>query len=346
MDYAYLITNNGYILSHPDLRPLYKEGKKLKPKPNYNSVDLSEVEWEDTEEKLRTAMVKGETGTLSLDVKTSVDKGRRVMFLKNDYFYTVINETPFSLGIVLTQGYGQYIFIGNVSVEEGLHDLEAPDLIIASEWTYCETDIDPDHRKLTQLEAVKRYLTGKDADLECDALLIEQTLFDAVVTAPMEAYWTALMLNTSGVDEGIETAFLGTRSGLMRFQRYTGIEKRTGKSFLTSADKENMFTLDHFPEWYRRAAEYPAGQFLYYMPRQETRDIFRDYEADYSATLSAEEVELQAEEGGRKRREANDDEDDDDDDEEEEEGRGKLLLILGMPPFFIHSHSVPPHLKA
>lgn len=27
--------------------PQYWEGKKLKPKPNYNSVDLSEVEWED-----------------------------------------------------------------------------------------------------------------------------------------------------------------------------------------------------------------------------------------------------------------------------------------------------------
>uniref|UniRef100_A0A671WCP9 Calcium voltage-gated channel auxiliary subunit alpha2delta 4 n=1 Tax=Sparus aurata TaxID=8175 RepID=A0A671WCP9_SPAAU len=265
--YAYLITNNGYILSHPDLRPLYKEGKKLKPKPNYNSVDLSEVEWEDTEEKLRTAMVKGETGGMSLDVRTSVDKGTRVMFLKNDYSYTVINETPFSLGIVLTRGYGQYIFIGNVSVEEGLHDLLAPDLTIANEWTYCETDIDPAHRKLSQLQAVVGYLTGKEPDLDCDALLLQQTLFDAVVTAPMEAYWTALMLNTSGV----ETVFLGTRSGLMRFQRYTGIEKRIAKSFLTSTDKENMFTLDHFPVWYRRAAEYPAGQFLYYMPRQETR---------------------------------------------------------------------------
>uniref|UniRef100_A0A3Q1G682 Calcium voltage-gated channel auxiliary subunit alpha2delta 4 n=1 Tax=Acanthochromis polyacanthus TaxID=80966 RepID=A0A3Q1G682_9TELE len=269
--YAYLITNNGYILSHPDLRPLYKEGKKLKPKPNYNSVDLSEVEWEDTEEKLRTAMVKGETGTLFLDVRTSVDKGTRVMFLRNDYFYTVINETPFSLGIVLSRGYGQYIFIGNVSVEEGLHDLLAPDLTIANEWTYCETDIDPAHRKLNQLQAVVRYLTGKEPDLECDAQLLQQTLFDAVVTAPMEAYWTALMLNTSGMDDGVETAFLGTRSGLMRFQRYTGIEKRIAKSFLTSTDKENMFTLDHFPVWYRRAAEYPAGQFLYYMPRQETR---------------------------------------------------------------------------
>ncbi|XP_034530060.1 voltage-dependent calcium channel subunit alpha-2/delta-4-like [Notolabrus celidotus] len=269
--YAYLITNNGYILSHPDLRPLYKEGKKLKPKPNYNSVDLSEVEWEDTEEKLRTAMVKGESGTMSLDVRTTVDKGRRVMFLKNDYFYTIINETPFTLGIVLTRGYGQYIFSGNVSVEEGLHDLLTPDLTIASEWTYCETDIDPDHRKLTQLQAVVKYLTGKEPDLDCDAQLLQQTLFDAVVTAPMEAYWTALMLNSSGMDDGIETAFLGTRSGLMRFQRYAGIEKRTGKSFLTTTDKENMFTLDHFPLWYRRATEYPTGKFLYYYPRQDTR---------------------------------------------------------------------------
>ncbi|XP_036066052.1 voltage-dependent calcium channel subunit alpha-2/delta-4 isoform X3 [Oryzias melastigma] len=269
--YAFLITNNGYILSHPELRPLYKEGKKLKPKPNYNSVDLSEVEWEDTEEKLRTAMVKGETGTLSLDVRTSVDKGRRVLFLRNDYFYTDIKETPFSLGIVLSRGYGEYIFTGNVSVEDGLHDLLTPDLTIANEWTYCETDIDPAHRKLTQLEAVKKYLTGKEPDLDCDSQLLQQTLYDAVVSAPMEAYWTALMLNTSGMDDGIETAFLGTRSGLLRFQRYAGIEKRTGRSFLTSTDMENMFTLDHFPVWYRRAAEYPAGQFLYYMPRQDTR---------------------------------------------------------------------------
>ncbi len=43
------------------------------------------------------------------------------------------------------------------------------------------------------------------------------------------------------------------------------------RSFLTSTDKENMFTMDHFPVWYRRAAEYPAGQFLYYLPRQDTK---------------------------------------------------------------------------
>uniref|UniRef100_A0A8C1B1U8 Calcium voltage-gated channel auxiliary subunit alpha2delta 4 n=1 Tax=Cyprinus carpio carpio TaxID=630221 RepID=A0A8C1B1U8_CYPCA len=243
--YAFLNTNNGYILSHPDLRPLYKDGKKLKPKPNYNSVDLSEVEWEDTEDK-------------------------RVVFLKNEYFYTTINETPFSLGIVLTKGHGKNVFIGNVSVEEGLHDLTASDVTIANEWTYCETDIDPHHRKLTQFQAVVQYLTGKEPDLECDERLLQHTLFDAVVTAPMEAYWTALLLNASGIDGGVETAFLGTRSGLMRIIRYVGAEKRVAKKFLSPTDKENIFTLDHFPVWYRRAAENPSGRFLYYVPIEDS----------------------------------------------------------------------------
>nr|XP_033490493.1 voltage-dependent calcium channel subunit alpha-2/delta-4-like [Epinephelus lanceolatus] len=193
--YAFLITNNGYILAHPDLRPLYKDGKKLKPKPNYNSVDLSEVEWEDTDERLRTAMVRGETGSRTLSIRASVDKGKRPLYLVNEYFYTNIDETPFSFGMVLTKGHGQLMFIGNVSVEEGLHDLTSPDLSIASEWTYCETDIDPGHRKYSQLQAAIRYLLGKEPDLECDEVLLQQTLFDAVVTAPLEAYWNALMLN-------------------------------------------------------------------------------------------------------------------------------------------------------
>ncbi|XP_061898881.1 voltage-dependent calcium channel subunit alpha-2/delta-4-like [Entelurus aequoreus] len=261
--YTFLITNNGYILAHPDLRPLYRDGKKLKPKPNYNSVDLSEVEWEDTEEMLRTAMVRGETGNLGLNVRSSVDNGKRPMFLINEYFYTNVDETPFSFGMVLTRGHGKLMFVGNVSVEEGLHDLTSPDLSIASEWTYCETDVDPAHRKYSQLQAAIRYLLGKEPDLECDEVLLQQTLFDAVVTAPMEAYWNALALSDR-VEPGIETAFLGTRSGLMRIMRYAGVETRVAKKFLTPADKNNLFTVDHFPLWYRLAVEFRPGTFFYY----------------------------------------------------------------------------------
>uniref|UniRef100_A0A8C1XH36 Calcium channel, voltage-dependent, alpha 2/delta subunit 4b n=1 Tax=Cyprinus carpio TaxID=7962 RepID=A0A8C1XH36_CYPCA len=259
------------LLEVMKLAPRYKysDGKKLKPKPNYNSVDLSEAEWEDTEDSLRTAMVKGETGTLSLDVRAAVDKGKRPLFLKNEYFYTTINETPFSFGMVLTRGHGQYMFFGNVSVEEGE--------------TYCETDIDPHHRKLTQLQAVVRYLTGKEPDLECDEILLQQVLFDAVVTAPLEAYWTALT-----VDEGMESAFLGTRSGLMRVIRYAGSEKRVGKKFLTPVDKENLFTVDHFPIWYRMAAENKPGQFFFYVPHDDINKAHRQKKVELMQPCNTE----------------------------------------------------------
>ncbi|CAH2276425.1 voltage-dependent calcium channel subunit alpha-2 delta-4 [Pelobates cultripes] len=267
--YAFLNTNNGYILSHPDLRPLYKEGKKLRPKPNYNSVDLSEVEWEDRDEILRTAMINGETGSLSMEVKVPVDKGKRVLFLTSDYFYTDISDTPFSLGVVLSRGHGEYILIGNTSMEEGLHDLLHPDLTLANEWIYCITDIDPDHRKLNQLQAVTRFLMGEDPDLECDEELVQEVLFDAVVTAPLEAYWTQLALNMSGQVEGVEIAFLGTRAGLMRKTFFVGTEQLSNKKFLHYEEKESIFTMDHFPLWYRRAAEHPAGSFVFHVPTDD-----------------------------------------------------------------------------
>merc|ERR1719278_2177834 len=38
--YSFAVNNNGYVLYHPDLRPMFQEILK----PNYNSVDLQEVE--------------------------------------------------------------------------------------------------------------------------------------------------------------------------------------------------------------------------------------------------------------------------------------------------------------
>uniref|UniRef100_A0A670XWW4 Calcium voltage-gated channel auxiliary subunit alpha2delta 4 n=1 Tax=Pseudonaja textilis TaxID=8673 RepID=A0A670XWW4_PSETE len=264
----------------------YKEGKKLKPKPNYNSVDLSEVEWEDVNETLRTAMINGETGYLSMDVKVPVDKGKRILFLTNDYFFTHISGTPFSLGIVLSRGHGEYVLLGDTSAEEGLHDLLQPDLTLANEWIYCVTDIDPAHRKLSQLEAVIRFITAEEPDLECNEELVQQVLFDAVVTAPMEAYWTTLALTMSNeTEDGVQMAFMGTRAGLMRNTLYVGTEKLSNKNFLTSYDKESIFTMDHFPLWYRRAAEHPPGSFIYSLSFEEEAGTYNELlclETDFS----------------------------------------------------------------
>ncbi|CAL8381798.1 unnamed protein product [Boreogadus saida] len=264
--YAFAVTNNGYILTHPDLRPMYQQGKKRR-KPNYSSVDLSEVEWEDKDDILRNAMVNRRTGTFSMEVKRTVDKGKRVLKMHNDYYYTDIKGTPFSVGVALSRGHGKYFFRGNVSVEAGLHDLEQPDVALADEWTYCNTDEHLEHRPLTQIQAIRLFLTGRQHHLKCDRELIQEVLFDAVITAPLEAYWTGLALNKSeNSDKGVEIAYLGTRTGLSRTNLFVVPELLSNQDFLTAEDKEGVFNADHFPLWYKRAAEQVPGTFVYSVP--------------------------------------------------------------------------------
>ncbi|KAL1021618.1 hypothetical protein UPYG_G00015610 [Umbra pygmaea] len=263
--YAFAITNNGYILTHPDLRPMYEESKKRR-KPNYSSVDLSEVEWEDKDDILRNAMVNRKTGTFSMEVKKTVDKGKRVLVLHNDYYYTDIKGTPFSLGVALSRGHGKYFFRGNVTVEEGLHDLEHPDVQLADEWTYCNTDEHPEHRYLSQIDAIKLYLSGQEPHLKCDKELIQEVLFDA----------------------GVEIAYLGTRTGLSRINLFVVPDQLTNQDFLTAEDKEGVFNADHFPLWYKRAAEQVPGTFVYSLP-------FNTGKENKSVVLASTVIQLLAE---------------------------------------------------
>uniref|UniRef100_A0AAQ6IGU5 VWFA domain-containing protein n=1 Tax=Anabas testudineus TaxID=64144 RepID=A0AAQ6IGU5_ANATE len=273
--YAFAITNNGYILTHPDLRPLYGDGKKRR-KPNYSSVDLSEVEWEDKDDTLRNAMVNRKTGTFSMEVKKSVDKGKRFFF-----------RLYCSLGVALSRGHGKFFFKGNVTSEAIiLISLYLSSLLLFGR-TYCNTDEHPEHRYLSQIEAIKLYLSGYEPHLQCDKELIQEVLFDAVVTAPLEAYWTSLVLNKSeNSDKGVEIAYLGTRTGLSRINLFVVPDE----DFLTAEDKEGVFNADHFPLWYKRAAEQVPGTFVYSLPFNTAQRIGRTMQVpcdtEYPAFIS------------------------------------------------------------
>ncbi|KAF3856312.1 hypothetical protein F7725_017035, partial [Dissostichus mawsoni] len=236
--YAFAITNNGYILIHPDLRPLYQDGKKRR-KPNYSSVDLSE---------LRNAMVKRRTGTFSMEVKKTVDGG-------------VMGSTSSEEMSQLKPG----SVIWNSQM-----DVEACDVTLwlcLDHRTYCNTEEQHEHRHLTQIQAIKMFMTGRRTHLKCDRELIQEVLFDAVVTAPLEAYWTGLALNKSeNSDKGVEIAFLGTRTGLSRTNLFVPADQLSNQDFLTAEEKEGVFNADHFPLWYKRAAEQVPGAFVYSIP--------------------------------------------------------------------------------
>lgn len=107
--YSFIVSNNGYVLLHPDLRP-FDPNHPDELKVNYNSVDIIEIEQFDEERKprdtsevllkLRKHLVEHDKGQmLGVPVRFHYDKMRRVAPSKQDFYFAPIPHTPFSLGI-------------------------------------------------------------------------------------------------------------------------------------------------------------------------------------------------------------------------------------------------------
>ncbi|XP_017839483.1 voltage-dependent calcium channel subunit alpha-2/delta-3 isoform X1 [Drosophila busckii] len=111
--YAFIVTNNGYVLFHPDFRPIF-QGYILKPA--YNSVDMIEVELLDDDRAprdfnpvlmtIRDSIIKQHTGSKWMLVKNHFDEMKRVARVKRQYYWTAIKNTPFTLVITYPERYG------------------------------------------------------------------------------------------------------------------------------------------------------------------------------------------------------------------------------------------------
>jgi len=151
--YSFAINNNGYILYHPDLRPMFQEILK----PNYNSVDLAEVElihdpahpeprWNDsTLYNMRKNMVDQLEGEEQMMVKVHLDDMKRVTIRQQDYFYHTISNTPFTLGIAFPSEYGKYRVSGGMEINQNKNANFDPTTTFAGDnwklhpdWVYCE----------------------------------------------------------------------------------------------------------------------------------------------------------------------------------------------------------------
>ncbi|XP_011334434.1 voltage-dependent calcium channel subunit alpha-2/delta-3 isoform X3 [Ooceraea biroi] len=107
--YAFIVTNNGFILIHPDLRPVFQGILK----PAYNSVDMAEVELMDNDRgprefdegiiMLRNDVVNQTNGSVTLHTKYHYDDMKRVGRIKRKYFYTGIADTPFTVVVSIPE---------------------------------------------------------------------------------------------------------------------------------------------------------------------------------------------------------------------------------------------------
>merc|ERR1719225_356293 len=148
--YSFAVNNNGYILYHPDLRPMFQEILK----PNYNSVDLAEVELvhdpkfdeprhNDTELfRMRKEMVDQKEGYNRLTVKVHMDDMKRVTIREQNYFYHIISNTPFTLGIAFPSKYGQFRVTGGTEITRNKADaakvFSSDRWKLHPDWVYCE----------------------------------------------------------------------------------------------------------------------------------------------------------------------------------------------------------------
>ncbi|KAH8402487.1 hypothetical protein KR009_012344 [Drosophila setifemur] len=124
--YAFIVTNNGYILFHPDFRPIF-QGYILKP--SYNSVDMIEVELLDDDRPardfnpvlmtIRDSIINQTTGSKWMLVKNHFDEMKRVSRIKRQYYWTAIRSTPFTLVISYPEQYG--VSRVDIQIDKDIH---------------------------------------------------------------------------------------------------------------------------------------------------------------------------------------------------------------------------------
>ncbi|CAK9300418.1 unnamed protein product [Gordionus sp. m RMFG-2023] len=314
--FPFAITNNGYILFHPDLRPMY--GKNIKP--NYNSVDLSEVEFSEQENphgrsynmKLRKEMLDQKTANFTMDVKMPFDLMRRIELRTNHYFFTTLLRTPFSLGIALPD-YGLHTVKGMLEIPEIdiERDFGGSLWKVVPDWVYCR--LPHEENKLNDRDRIIHFLKMAQASQSsqsqekfqddyraytgnCDKELILSLAFDAKVTTSILNDWYTT--NAYSNSHGIEIVLIGTRSGLTRFyeigskdqsqetEKFTTSSSTTSKNNLNFIDK-HVKTLEDL--YYKRADAIGPNKFVFSVDHNNFPDYsfaLQILEEDYDETYS------------------------------------------------------------
>jgi len=287
--YSFAVNNNGYILYHPDLRPMFQEILK----PNYNSVDLAEVELvhdpkaeeprhNDTELfRMRKEMVDQKEGVNRLLVKVHMDDMKRVTIREQNYFYHNISNTPFTLGIAFPSKYGQFRVTGGTEITRNKADagkvFGSDRWKLHPDWVYCEYNYagsngrpefdTPENNMRHFLERVRPLPTcqgnggGYSADCpKCDKELVQALVLDGEITQIFDSQESRKDLFK---EFGIELSFVATRSGLTRWEEHK--EKNEFEEMEDYEDDPDNPREPHFSDlnneaidevWYKRAVEY------------------------------------------------------------------------------------------
>ncbi|KAI4468324.1 voltage-dependent calcium channel subunit alpha-2/delta-related [Holotrichia oblita] len=170
--HAFIVTNNGYVLMHPGLRPMFKN----KPTPNYNSIDFTEVQQLDDGSEprqlaqilldLRADLIHSNISvTKDIPLKYHYNNMQRVSREKFDFYYQSIKSTPFTMALALPNRFGYYA----VQVPDEIHKnkharvpiqnfFDGDNWKIHPEWIYCKYHYLEGHEFTNPEEELRHFL--------------------------------------------------------------------------------------------------------------------------------------------------------------------------------------------
>ncbi|CAH1173790.1 unnamed protein product [Phaedon cochleariae] len=264
--YAFIVTNNGFVLFHPDHRPEFQNILK----PTFNRVDICEVEILNDENeprvfnelivKFRDRLVnQNQSIPVTLNVKYPLNDNKRVMLTNRHYYFAPVG--PFTLGVVLPDKYG-FDIIDKSKIE--LPTVESTSYLLASsfwkvhpDWIYCRKC-----KGATPEDKIRDAFSRNEK-----SKLLKSLFFDMEVTKWFD--------DKSGIGNGekkyisdyqVHQVFMATYSGLTRWRMFEDQES-IHEEEVDSFEKWNNKAIDE--DWYRRAVELNfenEDMFIYSVP--------------------------------------------------------------------------------
>ncbi|XP_059050982.1 voltage-dependent calcium channel subunit alpha-2/delta-4 isoform X3 [Achroia grisella] len=298
--YSFMVDNNGHVLYHPDLRPLYTNEEYTETlRPLYSSVDVTDVELlMDSDENsrvnltsllldLRHDMIEQREGETEIGVKVQYDNMRRVATRRQRYFYSPVDGTPYSLAVVLPDGYGMYELLAEQEVKHSVINVteyfKGDNWKIHPDWVYCEYASTSEQTFNTPEEQLVHFLSRagrpgwkwmslrpralmlhnahKKQDRDsyyCDKTLVQSLIRDAMVIKELDAHTGHASHHSQ---QGrfhkfvVSLSFIATRSGLLKWT-----ENMNSSRSSDSAEQHfsERYARAFDSEWYRRAVEHHA----------------------------------------------------------------------------------------
>ncbi|XP_044176390.1 voltage-dependent calcium channel subunit alpha-2/delta-2-like isoform X2 [Acropora millepora] len=258
--YGFVINNNGFVLFHPGL-------DREKDPPN---IALDQVEFNSSQAKeLMREMISRKTGKMTFINRVISSNKHRISWSEEfHYFYSPIADTSFSAAVAIPKS------SMNFSVDYPLDDKEvlkskSDEFVIVAPWQICRKT--PVAASNTTPVYQPSYATAQDIinDVNykdnCNDTKLKNLLFDANITKELAGSW-------SGKD-GIESIFVATGGGIMRWLNFSSLSSPLKRNFI----KEEFYTKAAQFAQFTRSIEKPTVVF-------SARYRERGYKADVNET--------------------------------------------------------------